>query len=107
MNMYVNQILSYWEGKPLEGAQKIIQKYGYPHEATLSRLIWYNNSPWKRTIIYREPVPHHFPTPHLDFLKQTIDYKVPVQFFDELAAFDGSVYPDRTRGEASGKCFTL
>lgn len=64
MNMYVNQILSYWEGKPLEGAQKIIQKYGYPHEATLSRLIWYNNSPWKRTIIYREPVPHHFPTPY-------------------------------------------
>jgi hypothetical protein len=82
----------------MEG-KKVIPKYGYPHKATISRLIWYNNDPWKRTIIYRDPVPHHFPTPLLDFLKQTIDYKVPVQLFDELAAFDSSVYPDRTRGK--------
>lgn len=33
MDNYVNQILSNWEGKPLEGAKTIIQKYGYPQEA--------------------------------------------------------------------------
>ena len=64
MESYVNQLLSQWHGKPLEGAKKMIQKYGYPQEATMSRLIWYNNGPWKRTIIYKETVPHNFPTPH-------------------------------------------
>ncbi|CAM2845857.1 hypothetical protein PASE110613_04115 [Paenibacillus sediminis] len=68
------------------------------------RIIWHNNGPWKRTIVYLDTVPHNFPTPHLDYLEQTIDYKVPVQLFDELAQFDGSLYPDRTSGEASAKC---
>ncbi|WP_408011350.1 hypothetical protein ACJROX_14250 [Pseudalkalibacillus sp. A8] len=104
MNNILNQVLSTWEGAPLDGAITIIKKYGYPHECTFSRLIWYNNGPWKRTIVYRDPVPHHFPTPHPDFLEQTIDYKVPVHLYDEVAAFDGSVYPDRTKGEASAKC---
>jgi hypothetical protein len=104
MDEYINQILSHWNGKPLEGAKAIIQKYGYPHEATMSRLIWYNNGPWKRTIIYKDTVPHNFPTPHKDFLEQTIDYYVPLHLYDDVAAFDGSVYLDRTRGEASAKC---
>lgn len=104
MDNYVNQILTYWEGKSLERAKEIIQKYGYPQEATMSRLIWYNNGPWKRTIVYQDTVPHNFPTPHQDFLEQTINYKVPLYLYDEVAAFDGSVYLDRTRGEASGKC---
>ncbi|MFT4413339.1 hypothetical protein ACLM5H_05720 [Fredinandcohnia humi] len=104
MENYVNQIISHWSGKPLEGAKTMIRKYGYPPEATMSRLIWYNNGPWKRTIVYRETVPHNFPTPHKDFLEQTIDYYVPLHLYDEVAMFDGSVYLDRTRGEASAKC---
>lgn len=101
---FVNQLLAGWKGKPLEGAKTIINKYGYPNEATLSRLIWYNNGPWKRTIVYRDPVPHNFPTPHQDFLEQVIDYKVPVNLYDDVTAYDGSVYMDRTKGEAYAKC---
>lgn len=104
MDRYVNQLLSFWQEEPLNGALTTIKKYGYPQEATISQLIWYNNGPWKSTIVYREPVPHHFPTPHPDFLEQFIDYKVPIHLYDEVAAFDGSVYLDRTRGEASAKC---
>lgn len=104
MENYVEQILSHWESKPLEGAKAIIQKYGYPQEASMSKLIWYNNGPWKRTVVNRNTVPHNFPTPHVDFLEQTIDYRVPIYLYDEIAAYDGSVYLDRTRGEASAKC---
>lgn len=104
MMEYLNQILTNWQEAPLEGAKTMINKYGYPDEATQSRLIWYNNGPWKRTILYRDTVPHNFPTPHQDFLKQTIDYNIPLYLYDDIAAFDGSVYLDRTRGEASGKC---
>jgi hypothetical protein len=101
---YVHQLLNNWGGKPLEGAKAMINKYWYPHEASASRLIWYNNGPWKRSIVYRDSVPHNFPTPHPDFLKQVIDYRVPLDLYDEVAKFDGSVYLDRTKGEASAMC---
>jgi hypothetical protein len=102
--IYIDQILSTWPEKQREGALKIIKKYGLPQEATVSRLIWYNNGPWKRTIVYRDAVPHIFPTPHVDFLQQTIDYRTPLEIFDEIANYDGSVYPDRTKGEVSAVC---
>lgn len=104
VEQYVNQILAHWEGKPLEGAKLMIQKYGYPQEATISRLIWYNNGTWKRTIVHRNTAPHNFPTPHQDFLEQTIDYRGPINLYDNVAAFDGSVYLDRTKGEVSAMC---
>lgn len=101
---YIEQILSSWAGSPKEGANTVISKYGLPQEATISRLIWYNNGPWKRTIVYRKTVPHNFPKPHVDFLEQTINYRTPINMFDDIAKYDGSVYPDRTRGEVSTKC---
>ncbi|SDH69991.1 hypothetical protein SAMN05192534_109123 [Alteribacillus persepolensis] len=60
METYANQILSNWNGKPLEGAKTMIQKYGYPQEATISQLIWHHNGPWKRTAVRRDTVPHNF-----------------------------------------------
>lgn len=100
----IDQILAGWSGPQKETVLMLINKYGLPNEASSRRIIWYNNGPWKRTIVYLDAVPHNFPTPHLDYLEQTIDYKVPVERFDELAQFDGSLYPNRTGGEASAKC---
>lgn len=101
---YIKQILDTWADKQREGAIKIIHKYGYPAEATVSRLIWYNNGPWKRTIVHRDAVPHNFPTPHPDFLEQTINYCTPLDKYDEIAKYDGSINLDRTKGEASAVC---
>ncbi|MFF2176271.1 hypothetical protein ACFVT8_07415 [Lysinibacillus sp. NPDC058147] len=98
------QILESWTGQPKNTVYLLINKYGLPNEASSRRIIWYNNGPWKRTIVHLDTVPHNTPTPHLDYLEQTIDYKVPVQFFNDLAQFDGSLYPDRTAGEATAKC---
>jgi len=81
----LDQILRDWTGEPKKTVLLLINKYGLPNEASSSRIIWYNNGPWKRTIVYRDTVLHNFPTPHQDCLAQTIDYKVPVQYFDELA----------------------
>lgn len=100
----VEQILSYWKGSPRKDAYEMIRKYGLPNEVTMKKLIWYNNGIWKRTILYQNTVPHNFPTPHEDYLEQVIDYKVPDEFFTLLGEFDGSVYVDRTRGEAKAKC---
>lgn len=104
MDKDIDQILNYWEGEPLKGAKRIINQYGYPQEATMSRLIWHHNGPWKRTIVHRETVPHNFPHPHPDFLEQTIEYQMPPQFYDDIAVFDGSLTINRTKGEVTSMC---
>ena len=82
----------------------MMDKYGASDEATASLLLWHNNDPWRRTAAYREEAQHNFPAPHRDVLEQFIPYRVPVDKFDDLAAFDGSVLVDRTKGLMSARC---
>ncbi len=100
----VEQIIVSWKAKPQEVARTVIAKYGLPQEATAMRLVWHNNGPWKRTELVNEEIPHSFPKPHPDMLKQTISYQVPTDRFDELAAYDGSVIVERTKGEIAARC---
>ncbi len=67
-----------WPATSKKVAQEMIAKYGEPVRSTSEMLQWNNNGGWKRTIVYRDTVPHNFPTPHLDLLERFIDYKVPV-----------------------------
>jgi hypothetical protein len=100
----VRAATSDWPAKPREVALKIAAKYGDPDETTASMLIWHQRGPWKRTIVNREEVPHAFPKPHTDIVEQVIDYRVPPDKADELAAYDGSVIVERTKGELSARC---
>jgi len=100
----VEQITADWPAMSKRAAGEIMKTYGPPNEAIPSRLIWYNTGPWKRTIVYRDEVPHNFPQPHSDVLEQVIDYQVPPGKFSELARFDGSVIVERTKGEVSARC---
>ncbi|MDQ3365604.1 MAG: hypothetical protein M3680_09260 [Myxococcota bacterium] len=93
-----------WPVKPREVAATIAAKYGDPDEVTASMLVWHQRGRWKRTIVYREEVPHAFPKPHTDIVEQFIDYKVPLDKVDDLAAYDGSVVYQRTKGELSARC---
>lgn len=100
----VERITKDWPSMSRKNTHQMIDKYGLPNEATPSRLIWFNNGVWKRTIVYRDEIPHNFPQPHSDTLEQFIDYHVPVEKFTELAKFDGSVIVERTKGEVSARC---
>ena len=93
-----------WPAKSQEAARFMVDKYGQPNEQTPTMLVWYATGPWKRTVLYRDEVPHNFPKPHTDLLEQFIDYRVPVDKYDELAAYDGSVIVERTKGEISARC---
>lgn len=93
-----------WGATPKKVAMEMIAKYGQPHEATASMLVWHNNGPWKRTVVYREERNHAFPIAHTDLVEQFIDYKVPPAKHTEIAVFDGSVNIDRTGGELSARC---
>lgn len=100
----VKRILKDWPEVAKKSANETMKQYGPPNEATESRFIWYNNGPWKRTIITREEIPHNFPSPHVDVIEQFIDYKIPLEKADEILRFDGSVVIERTKGEVSARC---
>jgi hypothetical protein len=100
----VEPVIAQWPSIPQQAARRMIARYGLPQEATPSRLIWFGNGPWKRTIVYRDEVPHNFPKPHTDVLEQFIDYRIPPDRADDVMSFDGSVIPERTKGEVSARC---
>lgn len=102
--MAVDRIMENWRPQPRELARTLIGKYGDPHEVTQNRMIWYNNGPWKRTVLLNSDVPHNFPVTHNDMLDQTIDYKVPADRIADVLAYNGSISIDRTRGEMSARC---
>lgn len=99
-----NEIIQDWPDISKKVAQTMMDQYGDPDEATESLLIWRENDPWLRTMVYKEPVDHEFPMPHKDVLEQFISYEVEPHFFDELAEYDGSVIVERTKGEISARC---
>jgi hypothetical protein len=100
----VKNIILNWPCDAREIAQNIISKYGEPDEASPSMLIWFNNGPWKRTIVYRDTVKHNFPVPHVDGVEQFINHETPMEKACELAAFNGSITLYCTRGEISSCC---
>jgi len=97
-------VIAAWPATSKKVAEEMIGKYGQPQGAIADMLVWNNSGPWKRTIVYRDTVAHSFPTPHPDLLEQFIDYKVPVDKYDDMAAYDGSVIVERTKGEMSARC---
>lgn len=99
-----SEVILGWPAKPQEAAGQMMSKYGPPDGVTRDRLVWGKRGPWKETVVYREEVPHDFPMPHTDLLEQTVDYRVPPDKFDELAAYDGSVIVGRTNGTMAARC---
>ena len=101
----LNEILAKWQKEPRESAERLMKDYGEPDEFSESCLIWRETKDgWKRSVLMNEPVEHMFPDKHNDFLRQSIDYRVPPEMFSKLAEYDGSVTCDRTRGEMAATC---
>lgn len=100
----VRGMVASWPEASRMAAMDMMQKYGPPQGVTASMLVWENNGPWKWTRVFREPVQHNFPMPHPDVLEQAINYQVPVDRYDDLARYDGSVIAERTKGQLSARC---
>lgn len=98
------QIIRDWPDTSKKAAKAMMEKYGQPDESTETMLIWHNNGPWVRTIVYGHEIDHDFPMPHKDVLEQFVHYDVPPDLFDDLAHYDGSVIAERTKGELSARC---
>lgn len=97
-------LVATWPAAPRKTAEKMLEFYGPPNEATPTKLFWYRAGPWRRIVLTSDEVVHNFPTPHTDFLTQYIDYRVPEDKVADLWRFDGSVLVDRTAGEVGARC---
>ncbi|NGM87848.1 hypothetical protein G5B35_11075 [Parapusillimonas sp. SGNA-6] len=98
------EILQEWPEESKEAAQLVFDKYGEPHEMTNTLMIWHNVGPWKRIVASKAFYKHNFPMAHNDSVESFIDYRVPIDKFDDIARFDGSVIVERTAGEVSARC---
>src|ERR1700721_255009 len=75
---WVQKNLVGWPKMSIAVASDLITKYGLPKENNAYALTWYDNGPWKRTVLHKEETQHNFPYPHKDILEQTVNYRVPV-----------------------------
>lgn len=98
------QKLQSWSAGPRLAGYEMLEKYGEPQEVTDQRMIWHDAGPFKRILLTREELPHHFPIVHMDYLQHTISYDVPPDKADEVLAFDGSITIYRVGGELSARC---
>ena len=99
-----SKIIEGWPEQSREAAKLVVDKYGEPHEATESQLVWHRVGPWKRVVATKAFYEHAFPAPHFDSIEGVLDYGVPTELFTPLAEFDGSVVVERTAGEISARC---
>jgi hypothetical protein len=96
--------LSSWPEASQKAAQYMMDTYGEPSHVTDHELIWYDAGPWKKTVIYDEATTHNFPVEHPDVMEQWIEMDEPIDMFDDLAEFDGSVVVNRTEAMISARC---
>lgn len=100
----VADLVKDWPPEARAVAEAMLRKYGAPQEASATHLRWQDNRPWSRTVVHKGAVEHDFPAKHTDVLEQVVPYRVPLNFFEALATFNGSVVADRTRGELAAHC---
>lgn len=103
MKMSMDELKTWPEAAQM-AAKDMMEKYGKPDEMTPTMLVWHNNGPWAKTVVFKKEYQHNFPMPHTDLLQQWISHKVPTDKLDELAKYDGSVVMERTTGMISARC---
>lgn len=104
MKLTVAQFTAEWKEGPQKAAKLMQEKYGDPSGMMPNKLIWTDKGPFIEIILINEEIQHDFPVPHKDFLQHVVEFKVPTDKIGELAAFDGSIIVDRTRGTLGARC---
>jgi hypothetical protein len=100
----VDRVAGNWSREHQDMIRTLREKYGEPHEATGSVIKWRDTGGFKYTKLMASSVDHDFPRPHKDRLEQGVQYRVPPDRASDLAAFNGSITFDRTKGILASRC---
>jgi len=100
----MDSMMQGWSTASRDAVKFMTEKYGPPAAVSADMAVWGPTGPWKRTVVFAKAVQHNFPMPHPDVMQQWVDFKAPLDKYDELAMYDGSVVLERTTGEISARC---
>jgi hypothetical protein len=92
-----------WPEGSLDVARVMIEKYGEPDQFSDDALVWKNNGPWKRSVVYRTALHRLFGAQEKDYLEQSVDYRVSDDKVADLKRFDKRVHFDQITGELSAR----
>jgi hypothetical protein len=87
----VQNVTANWPQQTKDLLNKLTKKYGQPTEATTNMVIWKNNSPWKRTTLYK--------TPGNSMLEQVAEMEVGPERLGEIAMFNKGIIIDQEKNE--------
>lgn len=99
----VQAMIKNWPAHSRTEARLLIAKYGAPTSYDKDSIVWENNNPWAKTVIYRK-APGSFAMYHgRDVLEQTIPYNVPSDKVADLKKFDDLLSFDKATGQLSSR----
>jgi hypothetical protein len=93
-----------WPERPRAAARALIAKYGEPTRFSDDDLVWFDNGPWRKTVVYRD-APQGF-LHAKNILEQSISYDVPPGKLAKLKSFDGGLSFDKKSGELTSRAET-
>lgn len=96
-------VIQKWPEGARATAREMISKYGEPNRFSEGALVWIDNGPWRKTVVYRNAWPHFLGRRDKDYLEQTIAYRVPAEKIEDLKRFDRRLEINESRGQLSSR----
>lgn len=96
-------IIIAWPTYSYRLARMMIAKYGQPSQALDARLVWLDNGPWKRTVVYRSDPDAGVFRAGKGRLEQTVAYRVPPDKVGVLAKYDKDLDVDAEHGRLTAR----
>ncbi|UPT75125.1 MAG: hypothetical protein M0D55_05275 [Elusimicrobiota bacterium] len=97
------QTAASWPDEARMLARDMTARYGRPDEASPDAFVWYNNGPWKKTIVHRQAWPHYAYQRDKDYLENVIGHAVPEDRVADLSRFDRRLDFDPVTAELSAR----
>jgi hypothetical protein len=98
------ETMSSWPAESQAAGRFALDKYGTPDTWSSDMFHWYDAGPWALMTVSAKAADHDWPVPHKDMFEQGVHFKVPDAKLSELAAFDGSIMVDKTKGLLIARC---
>jgi hypothetical protein len=97
----VPEVIRSWPQRSQVLVKVMLEEYGEASLVEDDAVIWLNNGPWRKTIVYRTAPYHAAGAPDMDYLQQTIGYAVPADKVADLKLFNKRLEVDPVAGELS------
>ena len=81
----------------------LVEEYGIPNRLNEVEVVWYDNGPWRKTVVHRDSWSRLLGIRDNDNLEQIIGYRVPGDKIRSLKRFGRRIEFDKAGGELSSR----